>query len=231
MKLPWVMKQTWAHLLYVHTRVDAQAIRELVPPELEIDTYDGSPWITLIPLHMERVHLRDTIPIPGTRRFPELNLRTYVRHGDRSGVWFLSIDASSWFSVKVARRAFSLPYRDASMSFEQSGKAFRFRSVRKDADDVEFRAEYEPTGDATVAVSGSLNEFLAERYCMFAQRPSGELLRGDISHRPWEISSADAQISHDTVIAAAGLRPRGAPVLAYSAGTTAVAWPMVRATD
>ena len=34
-------------------------------------------------------------------QFPELNLRTYVSNRGRPGVWFLSIDATSWFSVQA----------------------------------------------------------------------------------------------------------------------------------
>ena len=41
------MKQTWSDLLFMHWRVDEAKLRELVPPPLEIDTFDGSGWIAV----------------------------------------------------------------------------------------------------------------------------------------------------------------------------------------
>jgi len=231
MKMPWIMTQRWQHLLYLHYRVDEATLRAVLPAELEIDHFDGSAWVTLIPLHMNRVHIRDLVPVPTTYRFPELNLRTYVHHQGVQGVWFLSIDACSWFSVQIARRAFHIPYHDAHMTFTPLGDSYHFTSRRAatpvGTPPVSIEAEYRPQGVPQPAAPGSIDAFLAERYCMYA-RNGTTLLRGDISHDPWQIQAVDATITSNTVLEAAGVHAIAEPVMAYSPGTRAVAWPMCR---
>ena len=49
--------------------------------------------------------------VPWASHFWETNVRTYVRGPDgRTGVWFLSLDASRFGAVAAARLAYSLPY-------------------------------------------------------------------------------------------------------------------------
>ncbi|WP_436795808.1 YqjF family protein [Actinospongicola halichondriae] len=227
-QLPWVMNQRWEHLLYLHYRVDAAEIADLVHPDLTVDEFDGSAWVTLIPLQLEAVHLRDLPPIPGTTHFPELNLRTYVTNRGRPGVWFLSIDAMSWFSVRVAKRVFRLPYADADMHFGVEGGAFRATSRRHGPVSATFDATFAPTS-APLGDRTALDEFLGERYCMYTHGWRGRLDRGDISHVPWVLRSADVEVRSNEVLDAAGVHPLSEPVTAYSDGTHAIAWPLVAA--
>src|SRR5271165_1084552 len=82
----WVMAQQWHDLLFAHWPVDAGKLRSHVPSGLEIDTYNGQAWLAVVPFRMEGVRLRFVPTVPGTSRFPELNVRTYVKHGDKPGV-------------------------------------------------------------------------------------------------------------------------------------------------
>lgn len=226
---PWIMDQRWEHLLYLHFPVDPVQLREQLPTALELDLFRGQAYVSLIPLHMNRVHIRDLFPVPTTYRFPELNLRTYVRHGDRQGVWFLSIDACSWFSVQIAQRAFHIPYHDADMSFTELDGEYRLTSRRDGAPEVQFEARYRPLGTPGPPAAGSIDAYLAERYSMFAEAPGGRLLRGDISHTPWMVQQAEATVVTNTMLEAVGVTALGPPTMAYSPGTHAVAWPMSRA--
>ena len=40
---PWVMVQRWHELLFAHWRCAMSDLRPLVPPPLEIETFDGTP--------------------------------------------------------------------------------------------------------------------------------------------------------------------------------------------
>src|SRR6478736_184531 len=99
---PWTMTQTWHDLLFAHWRIRLDVMRPLVPRELEIDTFDGSAWIGVVPFRMSAVRMRGLPPVPGASAFPELNVRTYVRYGGRAGVWFFSLDAESALAVFAA---------------------------------------------------------------------------------------------------------------------------------
>ena len=109
------MRQRWEDLLFAHWPVQSAELRRLVPSELEIESFDGTSWVGVVPFRMADVAPRGCPAIPGLSRFPELNLRLYVRHRDRPGVWFLSLDAASRLAVRTARRFFALPYEHARM--------------------------------------------------------------------------------------------------------------------
>src|SRR5258708_2223854 len=44
-----IMHQNWGKLLFMHWRIDAKLIRPLIPAQLEIDSFDGSAWIGVVP--------------------------------------------------------------------------------------------------------------------------------------------------------------------------------------
>ena len=110
---------TWRDLCFLHWRVDAASLRPWIPGALEVYLFEGEAWVGVVPFEMRGTRLWPLPAVPGLRHFPELNLRTYVRHGDRRGVWFFSLDASSKVAVRVARQTFALPYLDARMSIER----------------------------------------------------------------------------------------------------------------
>ncbi|HLI43884.1 MAG TPA: DUF2071 domain-containing protein [Acidimicrobiales bacterium] len=223
-RLGWVMSQRWANLLYLHYRVDASSLRPLVPASLEIEEFDGSAWVSVVPLQMKDVRLRDFLPIPGATDFAEVNMRTYVRWGGVSGVYFISIDAASALASFVARSTFHLPYRSSEVSLTESEGEFHV-TCRRSAGDVQLEARYRPTG--RVEEPSPLLSFLAERYCMYAVGAFGRLLRGDISHLPWQVQPAEATIVRNDLLAASGVTPlEPDPVSAYSVGSDSKCWLM-----
>src|SRR5579862_4986473 len=118
---PWIMAQNWHDLLFAHWPVSAEAVRRVVPRELELDCFEGQHWIGVVPFRMEGVRLRGTPAVPALSAFPELNVRTYVTAGGKPGVWFFSLDAASRVAVEMARVWFHLPYFRARMSLEPNG--------------------------------------------------------------------------------------------------------------
>jgi uncharacterized protein YqjF (DUF2071 family) len=134
-----IMRMRWRHLLFAHWPVDVEALRPLVPPALEIDTFDGSAWVGLVPFTMEDV---SPVLLPrapraaqgvwsalcgGAIAFHECNVRTYVyprgRESDPAarGVWFFSLDATSRLAVWGARTFWKLPYFNARIHLRCDG--------------------------------------------------------------------------------------------------------------
>lgn len=204
---PWVMAQTWHDVLFAHARAEAQALRALVPPELELETFDGSAWLGVVPFRMSGVRPRGLFGVPGATAFPELNVRTYVRAGDKAGVWFLSLDAASALAVRGARVGFHLPYFDAAMRCTTRGDQVEYASLRthRGAPPAEWRGTYGPTGPLRRSTPGTLEHWLTERYCLYARSPRGVIRRAEIHHDPWPLQPADARIEIDTLAAAAGV--------------------------
>jgi uncharacterized protein len=223
---PWVMGQTWDDLLFAHWRVSADAVRELVPAGLEVDEHDGSAWLGVTPFVVNGLRARGMLPLPFVSSFLELNVRTYVRRDGKPGIWFFSLDASSQAAVVAARRLYRLPYFRASITFRRRGEAIRYESARDDG--RAFSGSYRSTGPRFTAQPGSLEHFLAERYCLYAE-DKGHLFRADIHHRPWPLQPAEATIELNT-IPPASLLLEGEPVLHYSARQDVVIWPLEEVT-
>jgi uncharacterized protein YqjF (DUF2071 family) len=93
-----------------------------------------------------------------------------------------------------------------------------YRSVRRgDGPRVAFRGTYEPTSDVFMSKPGSLEHFLTERYCLYAQAPGGAIVRADIHHAPWPLQTARAEIAENTIGDAQGIALAGPPPLLHFA--------------
>jgi uncharacterized protein YqjF (DUF2071 family) len=225
----WTWRQSWRDLLFAHWPIPARAVRHLVPPALEVQEFDGTSWIGVVPFHMRGVMRRPLPDLPWISAFPELNLRLYVEHRGRAGVWFLSLDAASRLAVWAARRFFHLPYFHARMAIAGLPARVKYhseRSVGRGTPDgqVVFDAEYEPAGPPYRAARGSLEHWLTERYCLFAQSSAGRLFRTEVHHAPWPLQPARATIHRNDLPAPHGLAVSGDPLLHFSRRLDVVVW-------
>lgn len=235
---PWRMTQRWRDLLFAHWPIPADELASLVPPGLQIDTFDQSAWIGVVPFWMDRIQMRDLPRIPGASRFPELNLRTYVRerNTNRAGVYFFCLEAANPLAVAVARAVFHLPYHWARMSVKPRGeREFTYQSERLlSASRVRFRAHYRGLGQMRLlgpSRPGTIEHFLTERYCLFTSDRRGELLCGDIHHEPWPLEAAEAEIELNDLPGIYGIKlPETEPLLHYSRELMAYLWAPTHAT-
>jgi uncharacterized protein len=225
---PWLMTQSWHDLLFAHWPVDARALREKVPPGLELDLHEGQAWVGVVPFDMTNVAPRFVPAIPGISAFPELNVRTYVTVGGKPGVYFFSLDAESTVAVALARAMLRLPYFSASMDVTREDGWVDYWSERHAADDAapaEFEGRYRPIGPVQRALPGSLEYFLTERYCLYNVDDAFKGYRLEIHHPPWPLQVAEATIAINTMAEAAGIRlPVMAPLLHFAKRQDMVCW-------
>jgi uncharacterized protein YqjF (DUF2071 family) len=225
---PWIMKQVWHDVLFAHWPVKVAAVRPLIPQQLEIDTFHGQAWLGVVPFRMSGVRLRGVPALPGLSRFPELNVRTYVVCDGKPGVWFFSLDAANIVAVWAARVAFHLPYFLAEMKCREDAGWIRYASERRHrgASAASLKARYRALGPVFVAQPGSIEHFLAERYCLYTSDKRGRIIRCEIHHPPWPLQSAEAWFQENSMAAAAGIAiPRERPeLLHFSRRQDVVVW-------
>jgi uncharacterized protein len=214
-KGPRIMCQTWGKLLFLHWPFLPGALRRLVPPSLEIDTFDGEAWVGVTPFTMWGIRLPGLPPMPLLSRSHELNVRTYVHHRGVPGVWFLSLDAANSLAVLGARIGFHLPYFRARMHLEEAGERVNYRSHRAHpgAPPASFRASWSLGEPLPEAQPGTLDFFLIERYCLYSTW-AGKLSRCRIHHRPWPLRRARVDALSSSMLEAQGLQtPSGVPLV------------------
>src|SRR5258708_3228276 len=104
----------WLRAVFIHYEADPEALQREVPFELDLD--DGRAYVSLVAFTM-----RDMRPRIGGRlaawllkpiaTHEFLNVRTYVRHGGETGIYFLAEWLSNPLSVWLGPLTFGLPYR------------------------------------------------------------------------------------------------------------------------
>lgn len=221
------MYQRWAKLLFLHWSVPVEMLRALVPPELEIDTFEGNAYVGLVPFTMTDIRPRGLPAIRQLSDFHETNVRTYVHFRGRDpGVWFFSLDAANAAAVRIARAWYKLPYHFAAMRLHE-----RPHRWAEDVTITEYETtrlwphplpagcnvRYEIFGDVSAAAPGTLEHFLAERYILYA-KSGGRLYQGRVHHEPYPLQGAEVQLREETMLAAAGIaRPDTEPLAHYAA--------------
>jgi uncharacterized protein len=221
---PWVMGQTWDDLLFVHYRVPVDELRALVPDGLEVEQHSGSAWLGVTPFVITGLRARGLLPLPFASSFRELNVRTYVTRDDKPGIWFFSLDASSQLAVEAARRLYRLPYFRADITVRRRAAEIVYDCSRSGG--KAFSATYGPNGETFDAGPGSLEHFLTERYCLYAEH-DGRIHRAEIHHRPWPLQPADARIELNTMPPVQVTD--NDPVVHFSARQDVVIWPLAAA--
>ena len=183
-----VMVQRWTDAVFLHWPVDPDLVRRLLPPGLTPDTFDGAAWVGLVPFSMEGLGFPRLHPLPLVGSFPEVNVRTYVRHGERRGVWFSSLDIDRVAPTVVARLAYRIPYHAGDVHHVRTGDVLatcvdrRWPRSRVASTRVTVR-----TG-APIPADDELARFLTARWGLFATGPRGALRYAPVDHPAWPLS-------------------------------------------
>lgn len=235
------MVHRWDQLTFLHWRYDADEVQRLLPDGLAVETFDGSAWVGLVPFAL-RVRVPGLPSVPWFSRFPETNVRTYVRSADgRSGVWFFSLDAARLGAVVVARASYQLPYFWAEMSLvHRRGVATPPGALGGAGDELHHRCRRRwpgPRGassDVRIRVGevfrpdelGELDHFLTARWALFSA-PFWGLRHARAWHEPWPLHHAEVLELDDQLVAAAGLgQPTDAPLVHWSPSVEVrIGWP------
>jgi uncharacterized protein YqjF (DUF2071 family) len=229
----WALTQRWNDLLFAHWPVPTAKMAALLPDWLEVDNYQGSAWLGVVPFWLDRLKIRGVPPVLGMRSFPDLNVRTYVRdHFTRTpGIYCFSLDASNLAAVLAARVFYHLPYHWASMRLEQrSEREFAFYSRRRfSSEEVVFNARYRGLGPSSRLAehrAGSFEYFVTERNCLYSVDRTGQPVRNTLHYVPWPLEEAEAEIERNDLAKSVGLTlPKSDPVLHYSRRLAVYIWP------
>ena len=213
-----VMVQGWYELASLHWRYDVADVARLLPAGLEVDTFDGSAWVGLIPFAMRGIGLPRVPEVPYLGSFPEINVRTYVVKNGVPAVWFMSLDINRLIPTLVARATYRLPYCWGHASHQRDGDRLR----------VEVRRRWPQRGPATridvqigerIEEPTALDVFLTARWGLYSHGRNGGVRYAPVDHEPWQLRSAVLRSLDDSLVTAAGLAaPTTEPYVLFSEG-------------
>jgi uncharacterized protein YqjF (DUF2071 family) len=207
------MRQRWSDLTFLHWPCPPELIEPRLPATLEVDTFQGRAWVSLTPFRLT------ILPLIGPRiiEAPETNVRTYVRHRGRSGIWFFSLDAGSAAAAGGARLTYGLPYHWSDMSVDKTKTTIRYRC----------RRIWSPAGpghDVRVRVGkfierdtlGDLDRFLTARWRLFVKR-GPLLMQAPVEHAAFEFARVEVTSLEQSLLEANGLpTPADAPHVQFT---------------
>lgn len=175
----WKLYQEWNDTLFLHWQVDLSELQKFVPEELEIDLFEGKPWISIVAFSMEKIRPKNLPSFPPISNFAELNIRTYVKSNNKAGVYFLSIEGGKSLSCKIAEAISELPYRFSQI--KRSDNLFECNNSEfNDELKIEFKVGKE------ITEKSDLDKWLTERYALFHDTKTS-INEFEIHHMEWPI--------------------------------------------
>ena len=214
-----VMVQQWQDLAYIHWRYPIEEIQALLPAGIEVDTFDGSAWVGLIPFSMRNIGLPRLPAVPYFGSFPEVNVRTYVRRNGVPGVWFFSLDVNRFLPALVARVSYFLPYCWGKASNKRTDTTL----------ETEVRRRWPSRASTSIRVSigdpiespDELSVFLSARWGLYSRGIGKGVRYAPVDHETWPLWTAKLESLNDTLLTAAGLSaPIGDPHVMFSPGVS-----------
>jgi len=197
----------WERALMIHYEVEPHVLQSQVP--FKLDLMEGRAFISAVAFTMRGMRPRLGGKIAGwllkpisTHEF--LNVRTYVRHRNEPGIYFLAEWLSNRMSTLLGPGLFGLPYRYAELNYNHCCETGVLKGkvlVRDHSIGFEYHASIASRTEAAFmqCEEGSLEEWLMERYTAFTKL-HGSALFFRVWHTPWMQTAARIRITDQSLL-------------------------------
>ena len=182
---------SWNHLIMANYMVDPQVLQYYIPPQTELDTFDGACYVSLVGFVFDDVRLKGW-RIPFHTRFPEVNLRFYVKYKEQGlwkrGVVFISEivpkPAISWVANTLYKEHYStMPVKQlfnpepgqltVGYTWTKNGRQYRLQVIAG------------PVPGPLPA--DSFEEFITEHFWGYSAGSGGKTVEYQVAHPRWNI--------------------------------------------
>jgi uncharacterized protein len=184
---------TWSHLLNLSFAVPDTLLLPLLPPELELDRWEGQAYVSLVAFDFLHTRVRG-IKVPFHVNFPEVNLRFYVHHKGQRGVVFIREFVPKHCIALIAHRIYNEPYLAFPMESQhtqaEDGSLALTHQIWKDKDELLLKARI--SGPEQIPGTDTAAHFFKEHELGFGRDKKGETLCYGVEHPLW--ATRDLQI-------------------------------------
>ncbi|MCS7086788.1 MAG: DUF2071 domain-containing protein [Bacteroidia bacterium] len=184
----WVfLSARWRHLILASYAVEPGLLRPHVPPGLELDLVDGRAFVSLVAFQFLDTRVLN-LKIPFHVNFPEVNLRFYVRAGQKRGVCFIREIVPRAAVARAARAVYNEPYEalamDSKVEADAQTIAARYSVVRKRrTHSIEVKAQNRPY----LPEPDSPAHFFKEHEWGFGRTRKGKTIVYRVEHPHWRV--------------------------------------------
>lgn len=181
----------WRKLIMANYKVDPSILALYLPAKTEIDFWQNECYISLVGFMFSHVKLKG-LSFPFHTKFPEVNLRFYVRHKDNNGDWkrgvvFISeivpMPAIAWVANRIYKENYSLSRMSNKMIENGNGINVKYGWKKRSLNYVEVTAEKKPSP----LINGSVEEFITEHFWGYAKKNTNDTVEYRVEHPRWDI--------------------------------------------
>lgn len=212
----WKFYQEWNNALFLHWQVELSELKKFVPNELEIDLFDRKPWVSVVAFTMEKIRPKNLPSFSPISDFDEINIRTYVKSNNKTGVYFLSIEGGKSLSCKIAKGMSELPYRYSKIKRNEN----QYESNNSEYND-KLTIQYVVRNEITKKTK--LDKWLTERYALF-QDTEKSINEFEIHHLEWPINEIEINNLEFNYPRFNKLIKDKPNIIQYSKGVKVIAW-------
>jgi uncharacterized protein len=193
----------WERALFIHYEVDPVLLQRELP--FALDLWQAKAFVSFVAFTMRAMRPRRGGPVTAWLFKPVsthgfLNARTYVKHGNERGIYFITEWLSNRLSVALGPPLYGLPYRFAKLDYQHTHEQGRLSGQVAAPGQGRFvyQASLAPEAQPSPCAAGSLDEFLLERYTAFTSR--GTTRRTfRVWHPPWPQIRVHVSILDDSL--------------------------------
>lgn len=183
----------WRKLIMANYAVDAAALKPLLPARAELDIREGEVYVSLVGFQFREVKVRG-LSIPFHTRFPEVNLRFYIRFKQadtwKRGVVFIREIVPLPAVTFIANTLFRERYMTLPMTYQENldpqGKtirsAYRWRYSGR-WNQLSVLADSDPKP----LITGSQEEFITEHFWGYAHAGTNRTNEYEVAHPRWDL--------------------------------------------
>ncbi len=181
------LQAQWLRLIMANYAVEPDLLLPFLPDGTELDTWQDRHYVSLVGFLFNETKVLG-LKIPGHVRFEEVNLRFYVRKGDKRGVVFIREIVPRWPITLVANTLYQENYVTRPM-----------RHIWEERDDQwHVRYEWKSRGNwnyldvladaqGSPLVPGGEAEFVTEHYWGYTRKGPGKTGEYQVAHPAWNI--------------------------------------------
>jgi hypothetical protein len=177
----------WNNLILANYAVPDELLLPRLPVGCELDRYADSTYVSLVAFDFLDTRVAG-VRWPGMVNFPEINLRFYVRRGNRRGVCFVREFVPSRIIASVARAIYNEPYSAVAMISKTESDDRQIRIThRLRSSEGEFSIAASAGHPAHPVSADSREHWFKEHQWGFGMTRRGMPLLYEVQHPHWEV--------------------------------------------
>jgi uncharacterized protein YqjF (DUF2071 family) len=182
----------WRDLVMLNYEVEPEILRGFVPRGVELDTFEGRTFVSLVGFQFLRTKLYGILAVPFHSDFEEVNLRFYVRRREggeiRRGVVFVRELVPRMAIARFARLMYGEKYDSCPMwhrvARNEEGVAAEYGWNWRGG---QFRMSARADGAPVRVAEDTLENFITEHYWGYSAKSADESIEYRVSHEPWRV--------------------------------------------